>query len=97
MPLIVEDDVKIGGGGAAAAGGTSTAFELQTAATLFWKSVPVQLRQAEREDQHEQLVFRILSGVSRANHNMRVCGQRHRERPLESTSLKQQPGPECAS
>ena len=73
MPLVVgggeDDTVKIGSSSAAAGG---QGFDLQTAQTLFWKPVPVQLRQAEREDQHEELIFRILSGVSRANHNMRV-------------------------
>eukprot|EP00967_Tisochrysis_lutea_P031203 scaffold36749_cov19-Tisochrysis_lutea.AAC.2 len=70
MPLVVggDDDVKIGSSTGAGGG---QAFDLQTAQTLFWKPVPVQLRQADREDQHEELIFRILSGVSRANHNMR--------------------------
>lgn len=47
---------------------------MTTAQTLFWKPVPVLLKQAEREDQHEPLIFRILTGVSRGNHNMRVGG-----------------------
>lgn len=72
MPLALGDveDVKIGSSALAGAQG----FDWQTAQTLFWKPVPVQLRQADREDQNEELTFRILSGVSRANHNMRVRG-----------------------
>jgi len=81
MPLVVggDDDVKIGGSSSSTAAG-GQGFDLQTAQTLFWKPVPVLLRQADREDQHEELTFRILSGVSRANHNMRVCVLRSRDR-----------------
>lgn len=64
MPLVLEDEARNGPGG----GG----FDLQTAQTLFWRPVPVLLRQAEREDQFEELTFRILTGVARNNHNMRV-------------------------
>ena len=64
MPLILNEEPDRGGAG--------TGFDLQTATTLFWKPVPVLLRQADREDQQEELTFRILNGVSRSNHNMRV-------------------------
>jgi hypothetical protein len=49
-----------------------TGFDLQTASTLYWKAIPVLLKQHDREDQVEQLTFRILSGVTRQNHNLRV-------------------------
>jgi hypothetical protein len=52
--------------------GTGAGFDLQTASTLFWKAVPVSVRSPEREDQTETLTFRILTGVLRSNHNMRV-------------------------
>lgn len=59
MPLVLEPEAKSG-------------FDPATATTLYWKQVPVLLKQSEREDQTEQLTFRILSGVSRQNHNLRV-------------------------
>lgn len=61
MPLLVEDDAR-----------NAVGFDVTTASTLFWKPVPVLLRQQEREDQQEDLTFRILSGVARQNHNLRV-------------------------
>lgn len=61
MPLILPEDEAKG-----------TGFDLQTATTLFWKPVPVLLRQNDREDQYEELTFRILTGVARQNHNLRV-------------------------
>lgn len=51
---------------------TMSGFDLQTASTLYWKPIPVLLKQHDREDQVEQLTFRILSGVTRQNHNLRV-------------------------
>jgi hypothetical protein len=71
MPLALDEGATVLGGSPSAAQG-GQGFDWQTAQTLYWESVPVQLRQADREDQHEELIFRILSGVSRANHNMRV-------------------------
>jgi hypothetical protein len=68
MPLVFEEDAR--GGLGAGAG-----FDLQTASTLFWKAVPVSVRSPEREDQTETLTFRILTGVLRSNHNMRVGQQ----------------------
>ncbi|KAJ9523994.1 hypothetical protein QJQ45_022358, partial [Haematococcus lacustris] len=65
MPLVLNDDDSRGGSG-------QNGFDLQTASTLFWKPVPVLLRSTEREDQFEELTFRILTGVSRSNHNMRI-------------------------
>lgn len=61
MPLLVEDDAR-----------NAVGFDSSTASTLFWKPVPVFLRQQEREDQQEELTFRILNGVARQNHNLRV-------------------------
>ena len=60
MPLFIEAE--------------TTGFDSQSASTLFWKSVPALVRQQDREDQNEDLTFRILSGVSRQNHNLRVRG-----------------------
>ncbi len=59
MPLVLEDDARSG-------------FDLQSASTLFWKSVPVSLRQADREDICEDFTFRILTGHARQNHAQRV-------------------------
>lgn len=64
MPLILEDDFKIANG-----------FDPATAVTLYWKSVPVLVKQHDREDQTEELTFRILSGVTKQNHNLRVSGR----------------------
>ena len=73
MPLILDhhnhnhhasDEMMRGGGG--------TGFDLATATTLYWKPVPVKLKMPDREDQLEQLTFRILTGVARQNHNLRV-------------------------
>lgn len=61
MPLIMEDESK-----------NSTGFDVQTATTLFWKPVPVLLKQLDREDMLEDLTFRILTGFARQNHNLRV-------------------------
>jgi hypothetical protein len=88
MPLILDDERPMGGQGAmtttgamtqgaaagstAAAAGAQTGFDLQSCATLFWKPVPILLRHGEREEQQEELTFRILTGVSRTNHGMRV-------------------------
>lgn len=68
MPLILDhhhagEEARAGGG---------TGFDLQTASTLYWKPIPIKLKQQDREDQHEQLTFRILTGVARQNHNLRV-------------------------
>jgi spindle assembly abnormal protein 6 len=63
MPLVIDDDPNKFG---------ATGFDWQNASTLFWKPVPVSLRQAEREDQIEDLMFRILTGHARNNHNLRV-------------------------
>ncbi|KAI8471988.1 MAG: centriole protein [Monoraphidium minutum] len=61
MPPLKDDDTRV-----------LTGFDLQTASTLYWKGIPVLLKQHDREDQVEQLTFRILSGVTRQNHNLRV-------------------------
>lgn len=47
-------------------------FDVQSATTLFWKPVPTVLRMQDREEQVVELMVRILSGVSRTNHNSRV-------------------------
>lgn len=61
MPLVLEDDIRIVNG-----------FDPASATTLYWKDVPVLVRQHDREDQTEQLTFRILSGVTKQNHSLRV-------------------------
>lgn len=60
MPLILEDER------------TANGFDPSSANTLYWKDVPVLVRQQDREDQTETLTFRILSGVTKQNHNLRV-------------------------
>ena len=64
MPLVLDQDDPAKAGG--------TGFDLQNASTLFWASVPVSLRQCDREDQSEDFTFRILTGHARHNHNLRV-------------------------
>ncbi len=61
MPLLIDEDAK-----------TVGTFDITTAQTLYWKAVPVVLRQPEREEQVESLTFRILSGYTRPNHTHRV-------------------------
>lgn len=61
MPLVLEEDVRVANG-----------FDPASASTLYWKQVPVLVKQHDREDQTEQLTFRILSGVTRQNHSLRV-------------------------
>jgi spindle assembly abnormal protein 6 len=61
MPLFIDDDPRM-----------HDSFDIQTASTLYWKSVPVLVRHADREDVAEQLTVRILSGVQKQNHSLRV-------------------------
>jgi hypothetical protein len=61
MPLLIDEDAK-----------TVGTFDITTAQTLYWKAVPVLLKQPEREEQVEQLTFRILSGYTRPNQSLRV-------------------------
>jgi spindle assembly abnormal protein 6 len=61
MPLVLEEDVRVVNG-----------FDPASANTLYWKQVPVLVKQHDRENQIEQLTFRILSGVTRQNHSLRV-------------------------
>lgn len=64
MPLVLDDDVK------------GTGFDLSSSQTIYWKPVQVQLRQSDREDQAEELTFRILTGFAKQNHNLRVSVMR---------------------
>lgn len=61
MPLVFDEDCR----------GVAD-FDTQSATTLYWKPIPVLLRQQDREDVTEELTFRILTGVMRQNHNLRV-------------------------
>ena len=61
MPLHLEA-VDVAGG-----------FDAAAASTLFWRAIPVLLKQPDRADSVETLTFRILSGVTRNNHNLKVC------------------------
>eukprot|EP00198_Chlamydomonas_reinhardtii_P007749 XP_001697086.1 predicted protein [Chlamydomonas reinhardtii] len=62
MPLLLDDgDPK-----------AQTGFDLSTATTLFWRPVPVHVKQQDREDVLEELTFRILTGVAKQNHNLRI-------------------------
>lgn len=76
MPLLLDDDPK----------GGPLGFDLATATTLFWKPVPVFVKQQDREDQQENLTFRILSGCARQNHSLRVRAVRPRLAPLRRIS-----------
>jgi hypothetical protein len=87
MPLYLEDESGNAAGGLDAA----------TATTLFWRPIPVLLKQPDREDSVETLTFRILSGVTRNNHNLRVsrvcvcaCGVRRAPRPAAATAAPTQ-------
>jgi hypothetical protein len=64
-----------GAGGVHAMQNASTSFDLVNANTLFWKQVPVLLRHPDREEQQEDVTFRIMTGVSRVNNSLRVGGQ----------------------
>ena len=59
-------------GGAAACVAGNDDFDAQGAATLFWEPVPTVLRAQDWEEQVVELTVRILSAVSRTNHNSRV-------------------------
>ena len=61
MPLVIEDDQR-----------NMTGFDPQSATTLFWKQVPVLVKYQDREDQYGELTFRILTGLARQNHSLRV-------------------------
>lgn len=90
MPLTLEDAAS------AAAGAAQGGFDLQTANTLFWKQVPLLLRQGDREDQNEELTFRILTGTMRGNHNMRVRRRLQQQSPWvagRARAQQEQPGP----
>lgn len=71
MPLVLEDD----------AARLANGFDPASANTLYWKQVPVLVKQHDREDQTEQLTFRILSGVTRQNHSLRVSWVGRRDTP----------------
>ena len=55
---------------------------MQTASTLYWKALPVLVKQNDREEQTNELTVRILSGVNRNNHNSRVSLLVCSSRPL---------------
>jgi len=71
MPLVIDNNTR-----------SWESFDVQTASTLYWKALPVLVKQNDREEQtNEQndreeqtneLTVRILSGVNRNNHNSRV-------------------------
>ena len=47
-------------------------FDVASASTVFWDTVPVQLQRADREDVVEVLSVRLLSGHTRHSMNMKV-------------------------
>ena len=61
MPLVIDNNTR-----------SWESFDVQTASTLYWKTVPVLVKQNDREEQKVDLTVRILSGVNRNNHNSRV-------------------------
>lgn len=61
MPLVIDNNTR-----------SWESFDVQTASTLYWKALPVLVKQNDREEQSNDLTVRILSGVNRNNHNSRV-------------------------
>lgn len=61
MPLVIDNNTR-----------SWESFDVQTASTLYWKALPVLVKQNDREEQTSELTVRILSGVNRNNHNSRV-------------------------
>lgn len=61
MPLVIDHNTR-----------SWESFDVQTASTLYWKALPVLVKQSDREEQTNELTVRILSGVNRNNHNSRV-------------------------
>lgn len=66
MPLVIDNNTR-----------SWESFDVQTASTLYWKALPVLVKQNDREEQTSELTVRILSGVNRNNHNSRVSNQLH--------------------
>lgn len=64
MPLVIDNNTR-----------SWESFDVQTASTLYWKALPVLVKQNDREEQTSELTVRILSGVNRNNHNSRVSKQ----------------------
>lgn len=60
-------------------------FDVHTASTLYWKTVPVLVKQPDREETVEDLSIRILTGVSRHNHNFRVRSNKSNAQTLNSS------------
>lgn len=61
MPLVIDNNTR-----------SWESFDVPTASTLYWKALPVLVKQNDREEQTNELTVRILSGVNRNNHNSRV-------------------------
>lgn len=61
MPLVIDNNTR-----------SWESFDVQTASTLYWKALPVLVKQNDREEQTSELTVRILSGVNRNNHNSRI-------------------------
>jgi hypothetical protein len=79
MPLVLEEDAR-----------AANSFDPASASTLYWKQVPVLVKQHDREDATEQLTFRILSGTTRQNHSLRVsewAGWQHARSPAAAEGL----------
>lgn len=66
MPLVIDNNTR-----------SWESFDVQTASTLYWKALPVLVKQNDREEQTSELTVRILSGLNRNNHNSRVSNQLH--------------------
>lgn len=64
MPLVIDNNTR-----------SWESFDVQTASTLYWKALPVLVKQNDREEQTSELTVRILSGLNRNNHNSRVSKQ----------------------
>lgn len=65
--------------GAARRAAEAGSFDLESAANLFWATVPALVHQVGRDSQRADLTVRILSGFDRHNPSSRV-------RPLSTLS-----------
>lgn len=47
-------------------------FDVGTAKTEYWESVPILVCLMDRKEELKDLTVRVLSGFARQNHNLRV-------------------------
>jgi len=61
MPFVIDRDLS-----------SWECFDVSTATTLFWKSVPFLYKASDREGVKEDFTVRVMTGVTKTNHNLRV-------------------------